>query len=227
MATISTVLQFSRRQTQSDSNSLTDALGIEFANEALLDYRRRLFSAGVDAAQLQEAYRDITADVGTYLYPTDMAWLKAIELNYADSTAQNYKTAQQVDVSNLPEGQSFGWLRENSQTDAPMWNDMGDWFEIFPTPDDTNAQGIRIFYFREPTEYTATTDDIAYPESLDHRILGWRLASNYYYSLNKFDEGDRFNLRYEERVKQLIATLSRGSQQPIKVQGLQMTGWNF
>lgn len=227
MATVATTLTFARRQTQSDSNGLTDALGIEFANEALLDFRRRLFTAGVDAAQLQEAYRDMTADVGTYLYPTDMAWLKAIALNYADSTAQNYKTAMQVDVANLPEGQSFGWLRENAQTDAPMWNDMGDWFEIFPTPEDTNAQGIRIFYFLEPTEYTATTNTVTYPESLDYRILGWRIVSNFYYSLNKFDEGDRFNLRYEERVKQLIATLGRGSQQPIKVQGLIMSGWQY
>ena len=227
MATLSSPITFARRQTQSDANGLTDVLGIEFANEALLDYRRRLQAAGVDAAQLQEAYRDITADVGTYLYPTDMAWLKAIELNYADSTAQNYKTAQQVDVANLPEGQSFGWLRENSQTDAPMWNDMGDWFEIFPTPVVANAQGIRIFYFLEPTEYTATTDTVAYPESLDHRILGWRIASNYYYSLNKFDEGDRLNLKYEERVKQLIATLGRGSQQPIKAQGLIISGWQY
>ena len=227
MATLSSPITFARRQTQSDANGLTDVLGIEFANEALLDYRRRLQAAGVDAAQLQEAYRDITADVGTYLYPTDMAWLKAIELNYADSTAQNYKTAQQVDVANLPEGQSFGWLRENSQTDAPMWNDMGDWFEIFPTPVVANAQGIRIFYFLEPTEYTATTDTVAYPESLDHRILGWRIASNYYYSLNKFDEGDRLNLKYEERVKQLIATLGRWSQQPIKAQGLIISGWQY
>lgn len=229
MAQLSSALSFARTQSQTDSNGLTDAKGIIFANEALFDYRRRLYAAGVDASGLQEAYRDLTASTGTYLYPTDMAWLKAIEVNFADQTAQNYRPAQQCDVSNLPEGQSFGWLRTNASQAGPMWNDMGDWFEIFPTPVTTNSQGIRIFYYLQPTEYTATSDTIAYPESLDYRILGWRIAASYYKSLNKFDEATFFDAEYEKRVKDLIATLSRGSQTPIKVSNLQIgaNGWQF
>ena len=227
MATLSTVLSFARAQAQTDSNGLTDANGIIFANEALLDFRRRLQTAGVDAAQLQESYETMTASTGTYLYPTDMAWLKAIELNYADQTATNYKTASQADVSNLPTGESFSWLRTNAQTDYPFFDDRGDWFEIFPTPLTTNTQGIRIFYYLEPTEYTSTSDTISYPESLDYRILGWRIASDYYYSLNKFVEGDLFNNRYNERVIQLISTLGRGVQQPIQAATIQLTGWEF
>ena len=128
MATLSTVPSFARAQAQTDSNGLTDANGIIFANEALLDFRRRLQTAGVDAAQLQESYETMTASTGTYLYPTDMAWLKAIELNYADQTATNYKTASQADVSNLPTGESFSWLRTNAQTDYPFFYYMGDLF---------------------------------------------------------------------------------------------------
>ena len=78
MATLSNVLTFSRAQTQSDSNGLTDTNGLVFANEALLDFRRRLINKGVDASQLQEAYTSGTVDQGTYLYPTDMFFLKAI-----------------------------------------------------------------------------------------------------------------------------------------------------
>lgn len=227
MATLATVLAFSRAQAQTDSNGLTDANGIIFGNEALFDFRRRLQSAGIDASQLQESYTDMTANTGTYLYPTDMFWLKAIELNYSGNVGQAYKMAEQVDVSNLPGGQSFGWLRSNSMTDAPYFDDRGDWFEIFPTPTSNNSQGIRIFYFLEPTEFTTTADTISYPESLDYRILGWRIASNYYYSLNKFEEGELFNQKYEERVKQLIATLGRGTQQPIKATVIPWTGWEF
>ena len=229
MALLSDVLAYSRAQAQTDSNGLTNANGIVFANEALVDFRRRLISAGVDASQLQEAYRDGAANQGTYLYPTDMFWLKAIELNYTDTQAANYKTATQVDVSNIPGGASFGWLRTNAVPSSPYFDDRGDWYEIFPTPTGASnvSQMIRIFYYLEPTEYTVVGDTIAYPESLDYRILSWRIASSYLYALEKTAQGDAFNAKYEERVRQLIATLSRGSQQPIQATGLQISGWEF
>ena len=229
MATLADALTHARTQAQTDSNGLTNANGIVFANEALLDFRRRLISSGVDASQLQEAYRNATAAQGTYLYPTDMFWLKAIELNYANSTGSDYITATQVDVANIPGNKSFGWLRTNAPTNAPYFDDRGDWYEIFPTPTSAHnlSQTIRIFYFLKPSDYTATADTIAYPESLDYRILGWRIASNYLYSLGKFKEGEAFNFKYEERVRQLIATLSRGSQQPLQATGLQLSGFEF
>lgn len=227
MATISQVLTFARAQAQTDSNGLTDANGILYANEALVDFHRRLIDEGVDASQLQESYTDSTANTGTYLYPTDMLFMKAIELSYSGGDAANYRLATQVDVSNLPGWQSFSWLRKNGDPYNPQFDDRGDWFEIFPTPTSTVSQMIRIFYFLKPTEYSATSDTVAYPESMDIRILGWRIAAMYYYSLNKMAEGDAFNLKYEERVKQYCATLARGSQQPTTATPIQITGWEF
>ena len=158
-----------------------------------------------------------------------MFWLKTIELNYSNSTAADYKTANQVDVSNIPGGTSFGWLRTNANGNTPWFDDRGDWYEIFPTPTSSHnlTQLIRIFYYLEPTEYTAVGDTVAYPESLDYRILGWRIASNYLYSLGKIKEGDAFNLKYEERIKQIVATLSRGSQMPLQAIGIQLSGFEF
>ena len=229
MADVDDVLTFSRTQSQTDSNGLTDANGLIWANEAMLDFRRKLLANSVDAAQIQESYRDGTADTGTYLYPTDMFWLKTIELNYSNTTAQDYLLATQLDISNIPGGKSVGWIRSNASPSNPYFDDRGDWYEIFPTP--TSAHNvtslIKIFYYLEPTEYSATTSTIAYPESLDYRILGWRIASSYLYSLGKIEEGLAFNAKYEERVKQLIVTLSRGSQQPIQATGIQLTGWEF
>lgn len=229
MPAVSDCLTFSRAQAQTDSNGLTDTNGVIWANEALLDFRRRLIAAGVDASQLQEAYRDGTANQGTYLYPTDMFWLKSIELNYTNTDADDYIQATQLDISNIPGNKSFGWIRTNASTSIPYFDDRGDWFEIFPTPTGAHnlSQLIRIFYYLEPTEYANTSSSIAYPESLDYRALGWRVAANYMYSLGKIDEGDAFNLKYEERVKQIIATLSRGSQQPIQAHPLSMTGFEY
>ena len=229
MATLSSALAFARAQTQSDSNGLTDANGLIFANEALVDFHRRLVDKGVDASQLQEAYTSGTADQGTYLYPTDMLFLKAIEVNYANTDPAGYITASQIDVSNLAGWNSFSYLRENGDVNNPQFDDRGDWFEIFPTPTGSMnlTQLFRIFYFLKPTEYTSVGDTIAYPESQDMRILGWRIAAMYYYSLNKMAEGDAFNLKYEERVNQYCETLSRGSQQPIQAQVLEISGWQY
>src|SRR3990167_631049 len=229
MPVLSDALSFARTQSQTDINGLSNAHGIIFANEALVDFRRRLIVAGVDVSQLQESYRDGAGNVGTYLYPTDMFWLKSIELNYGGTNADGYLTATQLDVSNIPGNKSIGWIRTNASTSNPYFDDRGDWFEIFPTPTSDSSQLIRIFYYLEPTEYSAVGDTIVYPESLDYRALGWRIASNYKYSLggDNIKEGDAFNLKYEERVKQLIATLSRGVQQPIQATPLQISGWEF
>lgn len=226
---LSNVLSFSRAQAQTDSNGLSDANGIIFGNEALQDFHRRLVNSGVDASQLQEAYRDATVGVGTYLYPINMLFLKAIELNYNDTNAQNYKTASQVDVANLSGGMSFSWLRQNADPNAPKFDDRGDWYEIFPTPISSTSisQLIRIFYYLQPTPYATVADTVSYPENLDTTILGWRIAASYLYSLGDINQGDAFNNKYEEKVKQYIATLARGSQQPIQATPLPLTGFEF
>src|SRR3990167_348445 len=230
---LSTVLAFSRAQAQTDSNGLTDANGIIFANEALQDFHRRLVNKGVDASQLQESYTTATVptagDGSTFLYPTDMMFLKAIEINYTDTTANNYLTALQLDVSNLKGQSSFSWLRGNADKNAPQFDDRGDWFEVFPafTSADNLTKAIRIIYFKKPTDYTAVGDTVAYPENLDQAILGWRIAASYYYSLNKMDEGNMFNDKYEERVNQYINTLARVVQQPLQATPLSISGWEF
>ncbi len=229
MAVVSDILSFARTQAKTDSNGLTDASGLIFANEAQSDFHLELIDNGIDASQLQESYRDGVANTGTYLYPTDMFFLKTIELNYTDTNEQNYKRAEQVDVSNLQGNTSFGWLRSNASKARPQFDDRGDWYEIFPTPNssDSVSQLIRLFYFLKPTDYTAVGDTVTYPVSLDYRILGWKVAASYLYSLGKMAEGDAFNLKYEIKIKKVVGTLGRGSQQPIQAKRLGITGYEF
>lgn len=229
MATLQSVLNFARAQAQTDSNGLTDANGIIFANEALLDFHRTLIDKGVDASQIQEAYRDATVNTGTYLYPGDMFFLKAIELNYGSTSAQDYMVAHQIDASNLAGDTSFSWLRSNGSTQDPQFDDRGDWFEVFPTFTASHnlSQAIRILYFLEPTEYVATTDTLSYPVTLDYRALGWRIAANYKRSLLDFASADKFDAEYLKHLQQLTGTLARGSQQPIQATVIQDTGWQY
>lgn len=227
MSTIADVLTFARTQAQTNTDGLSDANGIIFANEALVDFHRHLVNNGIDASQIQETYTTFSTPATgtglTALYPTDMLALKTIELNFTDTSAQNFVLATQVDVSNIPGASSFSQLRINQSTQVPLFDDRGDWYELFPA----KACTARIFYYLKPTEYTSTGDTISYPESQDYRILGWRVVADFYYSLDKFAQGDAFYLKYEERVKQYISTLGRGSEQPIQAVPIQLTGWEF
>lgn len=230
---LSTPIAFARTISQTDSNGLTNANAIIFANEALEDFHRKLVTAGVDAAQLQEAYLTATVAAAgngsTFLYPTDMVFLKAIEVNYANTTQDQYITAEQVDKANIPDNQSFGWLRVNASTQHPYFDDHGDYFEVFPafTSAHNLTQAIRIIYFKQPTQYAAVGDTMAYPEDLDQAILGYRIAANYKRSLNDFEAAVGFDAEYEKKVRDYIATLSRGVQQPIMATPLQIDGFEF
>lgn len=233
MATLSQVLAFSRAQAQTDNNGLTDAKGIIFANEALSDFHRKLIKHGVDASQVQETYIPTVTiptagDGSTFTYPNDCLGLKTIEVNFNDTNVNNYRTAQQLDVSNLPGG-SFSWVRANQNAEYPLFDDRGDWYEIFPAFRTGNnlTNAIRLFYFLKPTVYTSTGDTVAYPENIDVAILGWRIAAMYLYSLANTNQGDLFNNKYEERVNEYVASLGRGSQQPIQATPIQSTGWEF
>lgn len=230
---VASVLAFSRAQVQTDSYGLTDANGLLYANEANADFHRRLVERNVDASQLTEASITGTAGVGVYPYPTNpsLLALKAIELNYTDTSNNNYKVAEQVDVSNLPANFSFSYLRSNANPVFPSFDDRGNTFEIFPTPTSSNNLNamVRIFYYAQPSVYTALTDVVSYPENLDMTILGWRIAANYLYSLGtaRIPDGDKFMQRYNDRVTQYINTLSRGVQTPQKTVPIQLSGWQF
>lgn len=235
MALLSDVLTFSRAQAQTDSNGLTDENGIIFANSRLVDFHRQLVNHGVDASQIQEAYCDAVvpaAGNGTTLaYPTDCLALKTIEVNYTDTNAQNYIRAEQVDVSNLHNQNSFSYLRQYANAQAPQFDDRGDWYEIFPAfiSGHNLSRAIRLFYYLKPTEYTAVGNTVAYPENQDYRILGFGICADYYNSLNKFEDATVFEQKYQERVTQYISTLGRGSQQAIQAQVVSIgdNGWQY
>lgn len=235
MATLTDVLTFSRAQAQTDTNGLTNANGIIFANSRLVDFHRQLVAKGVDASQLQESYvgtvtPPTAGDGSTFTYPTNCLALKTIEVNFNDTLPANYIRAEQVDASNLPGQLPFSQLRINQSTRNPLFDDRGDWYEIFPafTSGMNLTNAIRIFYYLKPTLYTSISDTISYPISQDDgRGLGWGIAADYYYSLNKFDEGAVFEQKYQDAINKNVVTMGRGSSQPIQATVIPITGWEF
>lgn len=228
MATsVLSAITYAQQLAQTDSNNIGSVLGLALYNDALQTMTRDLLNRNIDAAQTQEAYRDLTTDSpNTYLWPSDMYSLKTIEVNWEDQSAQNYIQARPVDVSNIQD-RSFSWLRQNQPQSDPLFDNRGDQFEIFPTPTTGNAQGVRIFYFLTPTEVTNVGQAIQYPQTLDYRALSALMASRYYKTQNDTEMATVYAQEYEDRISKIISILAPGTQQPIQPQALHISGWNF
>ena len=228
MATsVLSAITYAQQLAQTDSNNIGSVLGLAFYNDALQAMTRDMINRNIDAAQTQEAYRNLTtSSPNTYLWPSDMFALKTIEVNFQDQTQQNYLQATPVDVANI-QNRSFDWLRVNQSIAEPLFDNRGDQFEIFPTPQVSNANGIRIFYFLTPTEATSVEQGIAYPQTLDYRALSAKMASLYYKTQNDTAMAATYEQEYQERIGKIITILAPSSQQPISPQPLAISGWQF
>ncbi len=228
MATsVLSAIQFAQQLCQTDSNGIGSVLGIGLYNDALQTMTRDLVNRDIDAAQTQEAYRDLTTtSPNTYLWPSDMFMLKTIEVNFQDNSQQNYLQARSMDVANI-QNQSFDWLRANQPQQSPLFDNRGDQFEIFPTPTIANTAGIRIFYYLTPTEAPDVGTAINYPQTLDYRALSAKMASTYYKTQENPDMAQVYEQEYLQRIAKIINILAPGTQQPIQPQRLAITGWSF
>lgn len=230
--TLNDVFTLTRSLLQSDTNELPDATLIPFANEAMLDLRRKLIKKRADLFN-QESQRDFTANEivggsspGKFLLPSDMYFLKSVEVNYQDPTQQQlFIPLSKVDSSNLPQGVTQDWLRTNQPTNQPMYDVHGDWFEIFPTPTTELTNALKINYYLQPTSFTATTDAINYPESLDYTILANKIASIYLQAQGRDYTAQETS--YVQKVNDMILLLDGEAQQPTQATNVPWTGWEF
>lgn len=235
---LSDVISYANSLIQGNGN-ITDAQGIAFYNDADRDYHLEMIKRGVEASQIQEAYRNVTVPPtgqgSTFLYPSDMLLLKTLSVNMAtpptgsSANMQNYVIANQVDLGNTQQNQSFEWMRLNQPIQQPLWDDRGDWFEVFPTfTSNMNlVQALRIFYYLSPTPLTSVSDTIPYPENLDYYILANKMVSLYYESLVRPTDAEIFQNKYIKRIERLVVTLVKGADKPITTTGLGLTGGEF
>ena len=148
MATLSNALTYARQLAQTDSNGISDTLGMAFANDALQNMTRSLIERGIDAAQVGEAFTTLTTSdtpVGQFEWPDGMFALKTVEVDYSGSGGQNYLQAQALDVANI-QFASWDYLRANQPTNMPLYDNRGDTGEVFPSP--LSSVLLRIFTSR-------------------------------------------------------------------------------
>ena len=227
MTSVLSAITYTQQLCQTDSNGIGSTLGLALYNDSLQTFHRDLINRGIDASQTQEAYHDLTTtSPQTHLWPEDMYALKTIEVNWQNQTKQNYLQAVSLDVANI-QGVSFSWLRANQSQTAPLFDNRGDQFEIFPTPTVSNSQGIRIFYYLTPTEVTTVEQGIEYPLTLDYRASSCKMAALYYKTQNDANMAAVYESEYLQRVEKIIKILAPGTQQPIQPMSLQISGWQF
>lgn len=228
MATsVLSAIQYAQQLAQTDSNGIGSVFGLALYSDSLQTFHRDLINRGIDASQTQEAYADLTTNSpNTYAWPSDMYALKTVEVNFQDQTEQNYLQALPLDVANI-QNASFSWLRSNQNMQAPLLDNRGDTFEIFPTPKTPNAQGIRIFYFLTPTEPADVGQPIQYPVTLDYRAVSCKMTALYYKSQNDPEMAQVYDAEYLKRVNDIIKILAPGTQQPIQPTPLMISGWRF
>ena len=228
MATsVISAVNHAQRLAQTDANGIGSVLGLALYDDAFQTMTRDLINRGIVAAQTHDSYRDLTTtNPNTYLFPTDMYALKTIEVNWNDQEAQNYLQAKPMDVANI-QNKSFSYLRDNQSQEEPLFDNRGDWFEIFPVPTSTNSQGIRIFYYLTPTEALDVGTAIGYPQTLDYRALSAKIAASYYKTQKDAAMAAVYEAEYENRISKIIKILAPPSQQPITPKGLALTGWDY
>lgn len=229
--TVANVLTYAQQLAQTDTNGIDSTNwgnnGSSFVNDALQNITRELLNRNIDAAQTQESKTDTnTTNPNTYAWPADMFMLKTVEVDFTGGGGGNYLQAQNIDVSNL-QNSSFDWLRLNQSTGAPLYDNRGDTFEIFPVPRAAVTSGVRIFYYLTPTEFTAFSNNLSYPMTLDYRCLSARVASLYAASVGDLPMMQAMDTEYQRRVQQIISILAPGTQQPIQSNALRITGWEF
>lgn len=228
MATsVLSVVNYAQQLAQTDSNGIGSVFGLSLYNDSLQTFHRDLLNRGIDASQTQEAYADLTTNSpNTYAWPSDMYALKTVEVNFQDTTEQNYLQATPLDVANI-QGVSFSWLRSNQNMQSPLLDNRGDTFEIFPTPQRPNAQGIRIFYYLTPTDAVDVGQPVQYPLTLDYRTASCKMAALYYKSQNDPEMAQVYDAEYAMRVDKIIKILAPGTQQPIQPTPLMISGWQY
>lgn len=226
MATsILAAITYAQQLAQTDVNGITSVLGLAFANDATNDFVRELTSRNINAAKLTFSGASVlTSNSSVFSWPSDLYALKTIEINYTDTSQQNYVMAENVEISNV-QGVSFDQLRVNQSQSHPLFANYGNVWELFPTPR-INANA-KFVYFTLPTEYPDVGTAMVYPMTLDYRAIGAKIAELYKIMLGDFTTAKAFNDEYMKRVGKIIKILAPASQQPITAEKLHISGWQY
>jgi hypothetical protein len=121
-----------------------------------------------DAALQTTSFISLVANQSSYTLPTDLLVLRSLRFKYAgDVSFYNirYRNMQQFDEI------MDGWDGTQYSTGKPQYFTLYENKAIlFPTPDESSTNGLKILYCQKPTDVVTTADALSLP-LLYHPII--------------------------------------------------------
>lgn len=160
---------------------VTDADIIRWVNDAQLEIATK-----VDVLQGSATAATI-ANTADYTFPTTYLRIHSIKWNGRRLREINLQQAEELvpnkdDASTYPVGEpQYYWV----------W---GNVFTLYPAPSASVAQGLRVFYIKQPTAVTAVGDTPELPVKYHPRIVEYCMAQ-----AAELDENDN---RYANKINQ-------------------------
>lgn len=114
-----------------------------------------------DGALQKTNYVDLVANQSTYTAPTDLMILRSLRYKYTSMTSYKYLpyySIQQFDEL------IDGWDGTTFNTGGPLYFTMYEGkIILFPTPDQSATQGLKVLYNQKPTDVVDQNSALALP----------------------------------------------------------------
>jgi len=143
---------------------VTDDDVIRWINDAQVEIVKRN-----DAALQKTDLIDLVVNQATYVMPTDLLILRSLRFKYSSSlsfSALRYKNMQEFDDS------VDGWDGTLYSAAPPQWFTMYEGKVIlFPVPDQSMVDGLKVLYNQKPTDVVGLGDTLALPIIYHNSIM--------------------------------------------------------
>lgn len=221
---------------------LPDADAIAFLNDAWMYFQLKLAKEREDFFVMEASLLNMMKDKNRYAFPDDMLIAKRVEINYTDPTDLNlFIKADEVDVANLPSGQSWDFVKRNQSQSNPLFDHRGSWFEIAPIPDRNLTKAIKVYYLQRADildnigspkkRFTLITDQVPYPISFYPEIMSYKMASIYMKKTGTTrvsqSKSVEFEAEYLKRFELILEGMSPKGQSTYQTKSIPWTGYEF
>jgi len=128
--------------------------------------------------------QDLVASQQPYTFPSGILKVKRVEISY-DGT--NWKEAQPFDINMRNGANDTTTISQDFSQSLPFYDAFGTILNLYPIPDIAVTNGLKIWYEKEATELSASSDEPTFAEAY-HKALAYGAAKDYFQKRKKFKE---------------------------------------
>lgn len=148
------------------------------------------------------ATTDLVSGTSEYSFPTQN--IQEVQSIYVKNRRLEYKSFQEA------EEYIIEYDPNKVNTGSPeVWYEWGGVFYMYPIPDSSVTNGIKIYYVNSPTPVDALTDSLSVPDSFFNRIVEYCLSQAYEMDEDQTSsqyKASQFNSGLDEMANQEVST---------------------